>query len=362
MSNTARLRAVWMREGATVRGFCVLLLLCLASTASAQWRSDIRDDGAYLYGYAMPPEGVDMVMGCHHPSFGGKNPIETGAHEMGAMEPYMTRFQFGPDMMPQTVGQTYDAPGRGVVRGDITVWLDDQGFALPELLYDELNSFWTLDLPTKDPLVMRLWTAQRFVYQIGDGPAYEVPFEGAGAAVQAGSLACIEHLEQMGMQTPPEILVYFNDGFEEDVGEDVAPPTLDGPMFGLVSEAVIAGCSGANPTYGPNYLLIGDIDGDGRNDGVVNWHDISCGNQRMMCGASNCSGEVILTGEGRRYEKNVMLGVGFELIDLDNGLKGVAAWQGFSTCGTESACAQILYWDGSALQVWDQLWRQQPQQ
>ena len=133
-------------------------------------------------------------------------------------------------------------------------------------------------------------------------------------------------------------------------------------MFGLVNQAVQAGCSGANPVLGPSYLLIGDMDGDGANDGLVNWHDIQCGNSRPMCGASNCSGEIVLSGQGARApEANTVLGQRFDLIDLDNGLTGVAAWQGVATCGNASACAQIIYWDGAELQVWDQLWREQPQ-
>ena len=59
------------------RGFMLVALVGVllgAWPALAQWKNENGDDGAYHYGVAVAPSGVDMIVSCFHPSLGGEKP------------------------------------------------------------------------------------------------------------------------------------------------------------------------------------------------------------------------------------------------------------------------------------------------
>lgn len=309
-----------------------LVLIGLAGPAAAQvWVASKADDGAYVYGSASP-EPVQVWLSCNAPSATRLPPIQVGAHEETVSAPYTIRLEFSGALIPGA-----DA------RSDIFLWVGATAYRLPSIGLNELTGVWELTLSMADPMLGAMRAADRLVLAPGQDQAWELPVDGLSEAAGAAMRTCAEAWVAAGFPVPPALAE-----FAPAYGGGAATP-----MRVAADQAVIAGCNGP-ANRGPDYLLSGNIDGDGTEDIILDWRAVECLSQpaQPFCGASLCSADVFLSGTfPRTGTPETMLALGVGLVPLSNGNDGIRLGASYANCNARglNECEFLYYWDGSAL-------------
>lgn len=312
------------------------LVAVLGSAAQADWVLDTRDDGALFYGglVSNPP---NMSIRCVGLSAGGRNLVEADAHETAQTPPYSVRIEITPTLIPF-------APN-ALRRGDILFWLDGAGYQFPEVIWNDLDGVWTINVALADPLIAALQGASDFVMGPAAGQHYRIDVTGLGAALTQATAFCVSEYARLGHPVPGPLMPFAADGSQERGGDT---------MVDLAEAAISRSCNGSRQVE-PGHILVGNIDGDASPDAVVDWRKITCsvGAPRPFCGASNCAADVYLSRKfPQTGQAEIMLAVGVSLIPLDNGTEGLQLGGSLSSChsaGKGNACTSIWYWDGSDL-------------
>lgn len=297
----------------------IAALLCLfGSVASAQvWVPARSDDGHFIYHTARAGAGVAFA--CYAPSQQGKSAWDVGAHEVEATPQGMIRLEFDLRLIPAT-GQGTDR------RGDVTLWVDQVGYRLPEMQYSDFDGYWGVPLHWDDALFAALRGAGAIVLAPGNDPAWQLPVTGIAQALEAVRTGCAA---------------------DWSAGQPARSATVSVPP--QIPAHVTRGCGGAAPVP-IDALQAGDLDRDGAPDFVLNWGAITCPGavSRPFCGAANCSHDVFLSSRGYA-NPTAILGTGVDVVAYPDGRLALQRVGTFSLCGaTGEFCAAPLVWDGAS--------------
>lgn len=337
----------------TEPGPLALALLFLAATffaaavltgaARAQtWRFTPNDDGSYFLGFLYTPPGTPgFALTCGERSPRGVSPMVTGN-----VEPDVTR----PDAVLMTFGDREIGPfdGYADTRSDVMVVVGDQGYALPQIQWNELNHRWETQLQAVNAMFDRIGAAASFrLYsRFGD---ITVPADGFAQGYASFLGYCRSMFASVGRP--------WRTGAAR-AGSAAGTAPMGGSAGGIMRQAAEAvvrkECNGA-ATWSPGAFLTGDIDGDGVEDVVLDWSEVSCtiGNPRPYCGAAVCSAHWFLSSVPlRRGEPDGMLAHGVRLQPLTNGNVGIVVGGPSNGCmqvaGTPH-CETLYWWNGAML-------------
>lgn len=312
------------------RAALALALTALAGPAMAQdWQLRTYDDGSFFVHSLVGPPG-SLGLQCGERSAQGLSPLTTGNTTPLITVPGGVRIGFG--------SETLGVPQPQDRRSDVMIVIGAAGFQLPELAWDELDGTWGLELPQDDPVFGQLAQTDVFgIYTGSDGQMRQVSARGFAQAFGQLTQSCAAGFAAIGQ--PPE------------PAQVVTPQPPSGPMEARAMAAITVGCGGPSD-LGAAAILRGQIDGDGTEDVVLDWSEITClsGLARPFCGASLCSADVFLSAQGGTPE--TLLALGVRLQPLSNGLQAVATGGSLSMCQERgaSACEFLWYWTGSALE------------
>jgi hypothetical protein len=369
---------------AAVRAFRLVLaaaVLCAAMGASAgaqSWQSRINDSGAFMSGVAFVP-GNTLAFSCTAPSPSGRQLIETGDHEAQRTDtPFTMIVTIGAGLLdPFVDGSDLAQP---------LATLDATTFGLPPMPWDEFFGNWHTTLSMGDRMFVAARGAGSLVLDPGRGTAYSFPADGLGDALVRAMSYCITGWQLAGHSVPPDLMPILQAAAVQAPAEvsTPAPAQTQGLPAAPVSPAwpgyapirssrlpdgyrfapllplpptpppqgdahLTALCQGAWYSD-PDHVQVADLDGDGREDYVLNWSGVQCQGGvtgRAYCGAANCQIDVFLSARG--YADPVgLLGVAADVVLDDEGRIGLLL------AGTASVCAggfcdTPFYWDGSDL-------------
>ncbi len=308
------------------------LLMCPAAAVAQDWRLNTFDDGSYFMGGIYQSPGFAL-------SCGERSPQGRSAMETGNMEPTITR----PGLFRMSLSDEELAFPDGVVRprDDVMIVVGTLGFSLPGVRFDELFNEWWVDLPVGDPLFPAIASVESFEIRSRDGIT-QVDARRFGEGLNALSAYCQRMFAAIGQpwQAAPQ----------PNAPAQQTPQQGAASMRALAEAAITRGCNGA-AVKAPDYLLSGEIDGDGREDVVLDWRGVECqaGMPRPFCGASMCSADVFLSSRsGVSGGEANLLALGVSLVPLSNGNMGVKVGQSSGSCGA-AACEKVFFWNGAEL-------------
>lgn len=314
------------------RAILTLTLVALGCPAMAQdWQVRSSDDGSFFVHSLGGPPG-SFALQCGERSAQGLSPMATGNTTPLITVPGAVRIGFGSDALG--VPQTQDR------RSDVMIVIGTAGFQLPELVWDELDGTWGLELPEDDPVFLQLAQTEMFgIYTGSDRQMRQISTLGFAQAYDQIRQLCAAGFAALGQP------------WGADPVQAAAPQPPSGPMEALAMAAVTKGCGGPSD-LDTGAILRGQIDGDGTEDVVLDWSAITCrsGLARPFCGASMCSADVFLSARGGTPE--TLLALGVRLQPLSNGLQAVATGGSLAMCQERaaSACEFLWYWTGSGLE------------
>ncbi len=316
------------------------LTLALAVMASpvlavAQgWEFNTFDDGSYFSAAIRTEPGPAFALLCGERSPRGLSPQQTGNMEPDITRPDSVRLFFDDAAISGFDGATLE-------RQDVLLVVGSTGYRLPTIIWDELFSAWQTDLQANDPVFNVIAGQPEFELRSADRSVV-VPANGFGAAFAQLTAHCQAMFTAIGKPwaTVP-------------AAQPSAP--VRAGMREVAEASIRTGCGGP-AQLDANAILTGNIDGDGREDVVVDWSAITCsgGYPRPFCGAAMCSATVFVSqGFDASEGPADLLAAGVRLIDLNNGNNGVVTGGSLSMCqqrGTTS-CDFIWYWDGNDLRL-----------
>ena len=322
-----------------------LCALLLATTpAHAGWVARIADNGGLFYGLAVA-ENSGFAVRCNGRSRQGLPLISVEAHEEARAEPFHLIYSFSAPLMaePATVYQ----------RSDVVVWADGTGYRLPVTIWNELDYEWQVQVAMTDTLSLALMTARDLVVGPETGPHTRIAVDGMNQSVAEAMAFCVAEYRRAGFPVPAPLDQFWPQANNSVLGDDtVATPDA---MADYARAHIYNGCSGAAQIE-DTAILLGDIDGDGVEDAVLDWGGVICsqGLPRPFCGASMCSADVYVSSAYARLGGPVnLLALGVQLQPLTNGLQGVSLGGSLSMCNaagqTGGACNFIWYWNGADL-------------
>lgn len=310
-----------------------------AAQAQTDWTSWSSDSGTYIFSFAIAP-GESMRIGCTAPSPQGRPAIETGSHESHHTGPFGVVLAFQ--------DQLFDWAPPYQING-ATMFVGDTGYRLPPFSLDELRGT-AVYLSMADPLVEALYTADRLVLDTGQGKAFEYPVAGLSGALETAMRTCVDRWTVMGQPLPAALARYsFPSGA---TGENTHNDTAAAPDPRAIAQGYINMRCNGQGTAQAEGVSFGDIDGDGRDDVLVDWGAVDCaqGGMPLYCGASLCAGDVLLSGlDYVAREGESLLGMSHALVPLSNGNMGISSSGNLSMCGANTACSFIFFWDGARL-------------
>ncbi|MEO0380235.1 MAG: hypothetical protein AAF252_08175, partial [Pseudomonadota bacterium] len=263
-----------------------LCALVLAAPAQAGWVVRTADDGALFYGLAVA-EDTGFAVRCNGPSRQGLPPISVEAHEEARAQPFHLIYSLRTPLMT--------APATGYQRSDVVVWADGTGYRLPTTLWNELDYEWQAQVAMTDTLSLALMTARDLVVGPEAGPHTRITVEGMNKAVAEAMAFCVAEYRRAGFPVPTQLDQFWPQADNSVLSDDTAPVTPEA-MVNYAQAHIYNGCSGAAQIE-DTAILLGDIDGDGLEDAVLDWGRVTCsqGLARPFCGASMCSADVYLS-------------------------------------------------------------------
>lgn len=295
-----------------------LILALWSGAAMAQgWRATSQDGGHFVVHAADAKVGVRLL--CLAPSLQRRPAIEVEQHEERPTARGMIRLEIGPERI---------ALGNAFGRADVIMWVNQTGYRLPVLQWNELHGIWEVDLQDTDPIWSAMALATSVVLAPGQDQAWQLPVTNLNTVVDQVREGCAESWSAADAPSQP-------------ASGSVAIPAQ------LVSH-VTRGCSAPAPIP-PGAVQAGDLDRDGRFDFVLDWGAITCPGAfaRPFCGAANCSHDVFLSSQGFT-DPRVLLGTAVTIVPHRTGGLGLSVQGSFSLCGWEGEkCAVPLVWDGS---------------
>ncbi|MEM6373396.1 MAG: hypothetical protein AAF727_11540 [Pseudomonadota bacterium] len=320
----------------------VCVLVGATNSAHADWVTRTSDDGALFYGLASA-EGTGFAVRCNGPSRQGLPPVSVEAHEEARTDPFHLLYSLRPPLMEE--------PAIGYQRGDVVVWSGGTGYRLPTTIWNELDGEWQAQVAMTDALSLSLITATDLVVGPEAGPHTRLSTDGMSQSVAGAMAFCVAEYRRAGLAVPAQLNALWPPTGDGLLGDDTAPTIPDG-MVDFARAHIRDGCAGP-AQIDASAILLGEIDGDGQEDAVVNWGRITCsqGLARPFCGASMCSADVYLSSAyARKGGPFNLLALGVQLQPLTNGLQGVSTGGSLSMCNaagqTGGACNSIWYWNG----------------
>lgn len=322
----------------------VRLLVVLAAVlggpgpaAAQSWQLRTHDDGSFFLASINAGPTLSLLCGGKSPQ--GLSPYQTGNVEPEITAPGLLRLGFN----PQSVGLPQG--GYEPARGDITLVAAGQGFRLPNAVWNDLTYQWEADVGATDPLFAALASGGAIEVHSRAG---RLALPGTGFAEVFGLMTsyCQRQFAATGHGWPgasapsPQVA-------------STAPGAAAGAMAQAAETAIVQGCNGPAAREA-GYLLAGNIDGDGREDIVLDWNRISClsGHPRPYCGAALCSADVFLTARFAVQPRPIgLLALGVRLQPLSNGNMAVATGGSLAMCQGRgaSACEFLYWWNGADL-------------
>jgi hypothetical protein len=232
-------------------------------------------------------------------------------------------------------------------RADIVLFVDQIGYRLPVVQWNEMDGDWQVDIAMTDPMMAALRTASRMVLQVGSQTAWDMPTVGLGPALEQAQQFCAATWVATGFGPPP--------GFGQVTAPPppafAAPPVSPQGVFQLpaqIQSFADKQCEG-QALVASAALQAGDLDGDSQPDVVMNWRDVTCAGQtmNMFCGAANCSIDVFMSSRG--YVNPVqMLGTSADIGVHPTGRLALSVSGTWGLCG-ETGCDAPWLWNGSDL-------------
>ncbi len=323
-----------------VIGLAAAAILAMSQAVAAQsaWTASTHDSGTYLFADASDPGGT-LGVGCTAPSPQGRPAIETGSHESHVTPPYGVVISFADALFDWPDSYRLD---------NVVLYLDGTGYRLPPVIMDELSGT-AVQLAMTDAMVRGLYGVQRLILDTGTGKAYDYTTAGIDAALDTVLLYCASRWAALGHPLPALLNGMW-------AGAATTAPPTSGTMAEIARADAVQGCSGYAPRFAQNAVLLGDIDGDGQSDAVLDWSAVTCtqGAARPFCGASMCSADVYLSStHARSGQTEQLLALGVQLLPLTNGLMGVALGGSLSNCHFagrgDGGCTFLWYWNGADL-------------
>lgn len=305
--------------------------------AAQNWQLHTHDDGSFFLAQIHAGPALSLLCGGKSPQW--LNPYQTGNLEPEITAPGVLRLGFDPHSVGLPQG------GYEPARGDIVLVAAGQGFRLPNAVWNDLTYSWQADVTAADPLFTALASGGAIEVHSRAG---RLALTGAGFAEVFGRMTayCQRRFAATGQAWPGA-------SAPPPQGAATAPGSAAGVMAQAAETAIAKGCNGP-AARAAGYLLAGNIDGDGREDIVLDWNRISClsGHPRPFCGAALCSADVFLTARFARQPQPIgLLALGVRLQPLSNGNMAVATGGSLAMCQGRgaSACEFLYWWNGADL-------------
>ncbi len=309
-------------------------MLCAAPLAAQSWIADLSDDGGYAGAIVTYP-GVGMGFNCAARSIQNKPIMDTMWFESTVAPPYQFQIEVGDKLIPTDPWE----------RSDIVLFLDQTGYRLPTVGWNEMDGGWQVNLSMTDASIRSLQSTSRMVLQVGTQAAWEIPVVGLGPALEKARQFCAATWIATGYPPPP--------GFGAITAAAPVAPTLapaaQSGVFQLPSQIQAFAdkqCQGAAAIQA-SALQAGDLDNDGHPDVTVNWRDVTCAGQSFntFCGAANCSIDVFMSSRG--YVNPVqMLGTSVGIGPHRTGRLALGIGGTYGLCG-ETGCDTPWLWTGT---------------
>lgn len=329
-------------------GVLTATLAVLAATMSmANWRHDTGASlGVFYAGAYSEPAAVGLR--CV-----GQMPGQTlGATDTSFSPPFGFLVEFGPNLVPP--------PGTTDRRNDLAIWVGNKGFQLPQMIWNDLDGVWVAPVLMTDQLVTAMRQGGRLVAGPVAGGQYEIPAGNMGVAIEQAMTHCIPLFAAQGHNVPAPLSDFLGEGTA--VPSDFLPGQANaqaGMREAARADALrLENCNAANVIIRDRAVSLGDIDGDGQADAVLDWRGVECstGGLQRHCGASHCQISVYLSSIYPRTRKaDQLIGIGGGTIALSNGLSGVEVGGGLGDCSRagrgNNGCTFVWYWDGIKLEL-----------
>lgn len=321
-----------------------LFLLFLAAPAMAQdWRVFTSDDGSFFYGAA---QGPGLTLEC-----GGRSPRGLDPMVTGNVEPSITA-PFSFNLIPADAAVGNRGPGP---LSDVTLQTGQAGYYLPALMRNELNGTWEQPIAMTDQLVITLRNEGRTILTSPGIGATEVPTRGMRAAIDQVVAYCGGLWAQTGHAVP----LLLQGGAAPP---PAAPPPSDAEqrLINMVNADLAEACAGGQASLSPDALQRGDFDGDGQQDILLFWRDVTCitgpnvsfGSGAGFCGAAACSGSVYLSTRPVKRDSD-LLALGASVLQRPDGGADIVAYPSLSVCNSEfgtTSCTHRFRWNGGDFQ------------
>lgn len=311
----------------------IFALLPFGATAQQVWTPGSYDNGDFFLGTATLPD-FNIALSC-----GERSPMRPdwrGPQEMHATvtPPGVLQMRF----TKRVLGPPRDELGNET--REVTVWADGTSYQLSPVRFGYQDDAWVVQLYADDRLFGALSQANGF---------------------QVESLAGRLNFSTTGFESAYVQLVSFCEGKFGDIGMDwttapaatapqpaPAAPVPQNDAMADVAYAHVAQVCGRDPVrLGPGHLLLGNIDGDGRNDVVIWWDAIDCGPPlaRPVCGAGQCLVETFLTAAWRGTPEQVYA-TSAGIVRGQNGLDLLQTSGRPAVCQAPNAPADCLFYHG----------------
>ena len=315
---------------ALARAAAMILALLPGVAAAQDWSMSQFDDGSYFSATLAPVDGPGPALVCGERSPQGVSPAVTGNTEPDITPPGAFRIYIS----DRSIG----APGaHRHSRDDVLLVAGDIGFRLRGLRWNELFSTWEIDLPANDPAFAAIAGQDRFELRSDQG-SHVISALGFARGLQQLTGYCSAMFAAVGLPWPQQ---------QGAAGQA-------GAMRRAAEADIRRGCNGP-ASWTAAALKSANIDGDGVEDIVLDWREVTCTGQMMnpFCGAAMCSADIYISALYPRTGKpESWLAQGLRIQPLSNGNDGVAMGASFASCreafGKED-CEFLKYWNGAGL-------------
>ncbi len=274
----------------------LVALLPLPAAAQQVWTPRSYDNGDFFFGTAALPD-LSVALSC-----GERSPMRPdwrGPQEMHATvtAPGTIQMRFS----KRVLGPPRDELGNET--REVEVLANGLTYRLPPVSFNYFDDAWTVSLSAADPFFAALADANGFQVESLLGRV-NVSTTGLQSAWTQLIAFCEGKFQDIGLGWAPSPPGAAGQAPPPPAGSPAAPPAPRPANDAMVETAythVTQVCGRQPADLGPGHLLIGNIDGDGRNDVVIWWGAIDCGPPlpRPVCGAAQCLVETFLTAAWR---------------------------------------------------------------